>query len=302
VWLAERVAAAIGARHSGVECEIVTIQSHGDLHGQAVAELGEVGIFTRAIELELQAHRVDVGVHSLKDLPTATTPGLVLGAFLARDDPRDALVAPSLAGRAFPDSRGALAALPRGARVATSSLRRRAELLRARADLNIVELRGNVPTRLAKVESGEVDGVVLSLAGLVRLGLAPAGLVPLDPDVMLPAPAQGTIAVQVRADHTRVRALAETIDDLTTRICTTTERLLLQELEGGCRVPLGALARLEGASLTLHARLLSADGKTMLEESASGAADAGVDLAHRIAATLRALGAARILASLRDAL
>ncbi len=297
LWQAERVAALLGAQQ--IASEIVPIASHGDLHGQAVADLGTVGIFTREIEQALLEERVDVAVHSLKDLPTEAQASLVLAALLPRDDPRDVLVAGALAGRRFESGRAALAALPPRARLATSSLRRQAELLRARGDLRVVELRGNVPTRLAKVERGEVDGVVLSLSGLVRLGLQPEGKVPLEPEVMLPAPAQGTIAVQVRAGDARTRALVSALDDRPTRICTTAERLLLHALEGGCRVPLGALATLSGETVTLRARLSAADGTHLLEETASGPAGEIGALAERMAEAFRARGAAAILAGLR---
>jgi hydroxymethylbilane synthase len=299
LWQAERVAALLRARHPQVQTVIVPIASHGDLHGQAVAELGTVGIFTREIELALLDGQVDVAVHSLKDLPTESPAALVLAALLPRDDPRDVLVAGALAGSTFASGRAALAALPPQARLATSSLRRRAELSRARPDLQIVELRGNVPTRLAKVERGDVDGVVLSNSGLLRLGLDPPGRVPLEPELMLPAPAQGTIAVQVRDDDTRTATLVAALDDHATRVCTTAERLLLHELEGGCRVPLGALATLAGDIVTLHARLSAADGTQLLEETARGPAGALPQLAHQMAASFRARGAAAILATLR---
>jgi len=299
LWQAERVAALLRARHPHVRTEIVPIASHGDLHGQAVADLGTVGIFTREIEQALLDGQVDVAVHSLKDLPTEAPAALTIAALLPRDDPRDVLVAGALVGGSFASGRAALAALPPRARLATSSLRRRAELLRARGDVEVVELRGNVPTRLAKVERGEVDGVVLSLSGLLRLGLEPPGRVPLEPELMLPAPAQGTIAVQVRADDGRTRPLVAALDDAPTRVCTTAERLLLHELEGGCRVPLGALATLRGDAVTLRARLSAADGTQLLEETAIGSASALPELAQRMAAAFRARGAAAILATLR---
>jgi hydroxymethylbilane synthase len=299
LWQAERVSAVLRARHPELAIEIVKIASHGDLHGQAVADLGTVGIFTREIEAALLDGSVDAAVHSLKDLPTESPPGLVAAALLPRDDPRDILVARALEGREQEGSAAALAALPPGARIATSSLRRRAELLHARPDLDVIELRGNVPTRLAKVAAGEVDGVVLSYAGLLRLGLEPPGRVPLDPGLMLPAPAQGTIVVQTRAGDARTRDLVATVDDRATRLCTTVERLLLHEMEGGCRVPLGALAQLDGNRITLRARIATPDGKTRLEESATGAVDGLEALAQSMAAAFRARGAARILESLR---
>jgi hydroxymethylbilane synthase len=299
LWQAERVATVLRDLRSDLRTEIVPIQSHGDVHGQAAAELGQVGIFTREIEAALQAGEVDLAVHSLKDLPTASPDGLEIAALLRRDDPRDVLVAGALAGRAWPDGTEALAALPRGARIATSSLRRQAELLRARPDIQVVELRGNVPTRLAKVARGEVDGVVLSMAGLSRLGLEPPGSVALDPELMLPAPAQGTIAVQVRGDDIHVHAIVSSADDLETRICTSAERVLLHDLEGGCRIPLGALARIQAERLTMCARLATPDGRTMLEAIDADLPEAYAALAHRLAAVLRARGAETILAALR---
>jgi hydroxymethylbilane synthase len=303
MWQAARVATALRGVHAGLQVEIVPIESHGDRKAaQSVADLGRTGIFTREIEVALQKGAVDVAVHSLKDLPTESPDGLMLAALLPRDDPRDALVARALVGLTLAEGDGAaaLAALPRGARLATSSLRRRAELLRARPDLEVVELRGNVPTRVAKVESGEVDGIVISNAGLVRLGIEPRGLALLDTTTMLPAPAQGTIAVQVRADDDRTRARVEAIDDAPTRLCTTTERVLLHELEGGCRVPLGALATLQGDRLTLRARLQTADGRTVLEDTEVGPAAQATQIARRMALDFQARGAARILATLRD--
>jgi hydroxymethylbilane synthase len=301
-WQADRVATVLLAHDPELQVEIVTIASHGDLHGQSVRDLDVRGIFTREIETALLDGLVDVAVHSLKDLPTETPDGLELAAVLPRDDPRDVLVAATLAGSDITDSRAAIAALPARAHIATSSLRRRAELLHARPDLDVVELRGNVPTRIAKVERREVDGVVLSLAGLLRLDLRPAGAVPLDPDVMLPAPGQGTIAVQARRDDRAILDRVSPIDDRATRVCTTAERMLLHALEGGCRVPIGALAQLDSDGETVHlrARIATADGKTRLEESASGSARQLADLVRPLAKSLLIRGAANILASLRS--
>ena len=302
-WQAERVASVLRAQHRAIDIELVLIESAGDQHAAAsVAALGEAGIFTRAIEAALLEERVDVAVHSLKDLPTESPVGLVVGAVLPRDDPRDVLVALALADRGIADGDGAaaLAALPQGGRIGTSSLRRRADLLRQRPDLNVVEMRGNVPTRIAKVDRGEIDGVVLSRAGLARLGLVPKGCVTLDPETMLPAPAQGTIAVQVRHDDEATLALVRAVDDAPTRLCTDTERALLHALEGGCRVPLGALARLEGDLLLLRARLQTPDGRTILDDADMGPATESAALAQRMALEFRAHGAARILAALRS--
>jgi hydroxymethylbilane synthase len=301
-WQAEQVAAHLRAVQPDLAIDFVIIDSRGDLHaGAAVATLGEAGIFTRTIETALLDGRIEIAVHSLKDLPTAAPAGLTVAAVLPRDDPRDVLVAGALAGRGIAggDGAAALAALPRGARIGTSSLRRRADLLRARPDLRIIELRGNVPTRITKVVHGEIDGAVLARAGLDRLGLSPAGAVTLDPETMLPAPAQGTIAVQVRAGDAATLECVRRVDDAATRLCTDTERALLHALEGGCRVPLGALARLDGDTILLRARLQTPDGRTILDDADMAPASAALELASRMALEFRAQGAGRILAALR---
>ncbi len=301
LWQAEHTGDLLCSLQPGLEVEIVPIKSHGDeWHGQRIEDLETVGIFTREIERALLEERVDVAVHSLKDLPTEGVPGLELAAVLPRDDPRDALIATALQGFEADATWAALSALPRGARIGTSSLRRRAQLLRARGDLSVVEVRGNVPTRLAMVEQGDIDGILLSCAGLDRLDLRPPGCVRLDPEVMLPAPAQGTIAVQVRSRDATTRALVSRADHRATRLTTTTERALLHALHGGCRVPLGALATLDGDTLALRARLLTADGSRVLEGEARGAAATSAGIATHVASTLLAQGAALILAGLRS--
>ncbi len=300
VWQAERTRDVLRSLHPHLMFEIVTIQSHGDeWQSQNIQDLGAIGIFTREIERALIEDQVDVAVHSLKDLPTESPPELELAALLPRDDPRDALVANALRGFEDAAMPVALSALPRAARIGTSSLRRRAQLLRLRPDLEVVDLRGNVPTRLAKVEDGELDGIVLSAAGLDRLELLAPGCVRLDPEIMLPAPAQGTIALQVRAHDTETRALVAGADDHATRITTTCERLLLHTLHGGCRVPLGALAQIEAETLTLRARLLTVDGQTLLASSASGPSGRPEPIAARVAEELLAQGAAEILEQVR---
>jgi hydroxymethylbilane synthase len=302
LWQAERVRDATQARTPGSAFEIVPIRSSGDQRqGTSIADLGAVGIFTREIENALLEGRAEIAVHSLKDLPTEFPDGLRLAALLPRDDPRDVLIAGALYGMDPDDARLAISALPRAATVGTSSLRRRAELLRARPDLQIVELRGNVPTRLARVESGEIDAVVLSAAGLDRLGLQPPGAVRMPPSIMMPAPAQGTIAVQARADDTETLDVVGRVDDADTRLTTDAERKVLHALHGGCRIPLGVLATVEGDTLQLRARLLTPDGTTVLEfgdRAPSANADA---LAQRVAEELLERGARRILDDLRSA-
>jgi len=301
MWQAERVRDAIQEHEPQARFEIVPIRSSGDeKQHQNIADLGTIGIFTREIEGALQDGRVDIAVHSLKDLPTESPRGLHLAALLPRDDPRDMLIAGALYGIDADDARLAMSALPRAATVGTSSLRRRAEMLRIRPDLRIIELRGNVPTRLAKVDAGEIDAVLLSAAGLDRLGLLAPGAVRIPPDMMMPAPAQGTIAVQVRSDDDVTTTIAARVHDRATGLTTGAERALLHALHGGCRIPLGAYATLDDDTLHLRARLLTPDGATVLEFDDRASSTAGEALALRVAEDLLERGARRILDDLRS--
>jgi hydroxymethylbilane synthase len=292
LWQAQRVRDLLLQAHPQIAAELVRIDSHGDRsQGQSIADIGVIGIFTREIERALLDQRVDVAVHSLKDMPTEPPPGLVVAAVLQRDDVRDLLVARCLAGAPPMSGAAALARLPAGARIGTSSLRRRAELLRARNDFDVVPLRGNVPTRIAHVEGGELDGVVLSACGLARLGIHVAGAALIEPEIMLPAPAQGTIAVQVREDDTVTRDLVARLDDVETRLCTGAERQLLRALGGGCRVPIGALARVDGDTLHLVGRVSKPDGSRVLEASESGPRGDSERVVASVAERLLAWGA-----------
>jgi hydroxymethylbilane synthase len=299
MWQAERVAASLARVRPDVDTEIVRIDSTGDRDRvTSLASLGTVGIFTREIEAALVERRTDVAVHSLKDMPTEAPVGLRVAALLPRDDPRDVLVSPSLKGFDVEQGASALATLPRGARVGTSSLRRRAELLRNRPDLRIQDIRGNVTTRLKRLED-DLDAIVLSYAGLVRLELTPPGAVPLPMEDMLPAPAQGTIAVQVRADHDAAAECIAQLDHQPTRVTTDVERLLLHHLEGGCRIPLGAHATIRDDQLILHGRLTSPDGRTVLEHRAERSLSDWRALAAEVAETLRARGGTELLHAAR---
>ncbi len=273
------VAEMLRARGHDVELEI--IRTRGDVEqGRPVPELGGKGLFTTELEAALRSQRVHLAVHSLKDLPTGDAAGLVVAAIPPREDARDALV-----------SRGpTLAELPAGARVGTASLRRRALLKRRRPDLEVVDLRGNVDTRVRKVHEGELDAVILAAAGVHRLGRADVIVEYLD---FLPAPAQGALAVQACADRGEVlEALRPLHDDATAR-CTRAERELLHVLEGGCSVPVGALAVGAGATLHLRAIVAAPDGSRALEAEADG--EEPEVLGREVAARLRAQGAEEIL-------
>jgi hydroxymethylbilane synthase len=243
---ARTVAAALEA--AGHTTTLVEVTTHGDVTSAPLAQLGGTGVFVSALREALVAGEVDVAVHSLKDLPVGAHDEVVVAAVPAREDPRDVLV--STGGRP-------LAELPAGARVGTGSPRRAAQLLAARPDVAVVDVRGNVGTRLGLVERGDVDAVVLALAGLRRLGLAGVASEVLDPAVMLPAPGQGALAVECRADDDAARALVAGLDDAAARLSTTAERALLGALEAGCSAPVGALATIgtgpDGARLTLEA-------------------------------------------------
>lgn len=262
LWQTQAVIDALHARQPGLLVERVPISTIGDrLTDVPLPRIGDKGVFTRELEDGLRDGTIDLAVHSLKDLPTEPPDGLALGAVLERDDPRDALVASSPTG---------LATLAAGSRVGTSSLRRRAQLLAARPDLDIRDLRGNVPTRVDTILRGDLDAAVLALAGLERLDLTGHVREVLSTQVMLPAPGQGAMAVQVRADDGPALALLATLDHTASRLATSAERALLGHLEGGCQVPVGALAVIStDGAMTLEAIVTSLDGRRAVRRSAS---------------------------------
>lgn len=247
--------------------ELVRIRTEGDRTTASLAALGGAGVFVAALREAVLDGRCDLAVHSLKDLPTAPAPGLLIAAIPPREDPRDALCARD--GRRLAD-------LPEGASVGTGSPRRAAQLLAARPDLRIVDIRGNVGTRLGRVPGlgdgpGDLDAVVLAAAGLARLGLDVATEL-LDPAVLAPAPGQGALAVECRADDDALVAALAALDDESTRLAVTAERSLLATLEAGCAAPLGALGTVADARLHLSAVVLRPDGGAHLRASASTAA------------------------------
>ncbi|MCI2238878.1 hydroxymethylbilane synthase [Paenibacillus sp. TRM 82003] len=243
------VADALRAR--GADVELVEITTHGDVDRAPLAVIGGTGVFVSALRDALLAGEVDLAVHSLKDLPTAAADGLALAAVPQREDPRDALVAAD--GRT-------LAQLPAGARVGTGSPRRRALLLDARPDLDVVPVRGNVDTRLRMVSSGELDAVVLAAAGLARLGRLGEATELLDAQAFVPAPGQGALAVECRADDAEVLAVAGALDSPADRLAVLAERQLLAGLEAGCSAPVGAHAHLDGGELRLALAVQGPDG------------------------------------------
>lgn len=286
-WQANHIRAEL-SRVAGVEAEIVIIKTSGDRFQQApVNQVGLKGIFIRELEDALLDERVDLAVHSVKDVPTDTPPRLGFPAVCKREDVRDCLVAASGV---------TLETLRQGARVGTSSLRRQSQLRRFRPDLDVRELRGNVDTRLRKVESGEYDAVVVAKAGLDRLGWSNRISEVLRPEICLPAAGQGAIAVEARTADGEVTELLGRLDHAETRLAIVAERALLAEMQGGCQVPLGAWARMERQELVMEACVASVDGTEYIRERASGAPAQAVELGRELAQKLLASGAGRILA------
>lgn len=265
--------------HAGMEFEEIVIKTHGDIANSQPLDMDfPVGGFVSAIEQALLDGRIDFAVHSYKDLPTAATPGLMIAAVPTREAPHDVLVT-----REPVD----LLNLPRGIRLGTSSPRRAAQFRRL-ADVRIVPIRGNVPTRVAKAESGEVDGVVLAAAGLKRLGLRPPNLIDLPVDRFVPAPAQGALAVQVREGEATA-TLFSAIEHLPSRSAVEAERNFLRNLHAGCHTPVGAWATVSGSMITLHGQLFSDDGLRMVEgvEAGDDPQPVGARLADHLAQQLQ---------------
>jgi len=279
---AESVAAALRAAHPGLEVRIDPFRTAGDRDRRTpLARLGGAGFFVKELQAALLDARIDLAVHSMKDVPTAGPEGLEAEAAVPpRADPRDCLV--TRAGVALAD-------LAPGAVVGSSSPRRRAMILAARPDLRVVDLRGNVETRLAKVESGACDATLLARAGLERLGLLGPRAVPLDASVVLPAAGQGALGLEFRAADERVRRLLGPLDDAPSRWAVVAERALVRHLRAGCSTPLGALARVDAAgTLALEAWLLAPDGRRAVRGREAGpmaeAAEVGARLAERLLA------------------
>jgi len=294
LWQANHIADVL-KRLAGIETELVRIRTTGDrlqsaslarMNEQIGAEAGTKGIFIKELEEALLAGTIDLAVHSMKDVPTETPPGLVLAAITRREDPRDCLI--SRQG-------GTLKTLPNGARIGTSSLRRQAQLRHHRPDADVVDLRGNVDTRLKKLDGGEFDSIVLAMAGVSRLGLANRVTQVLDEDVMLPAVGQGALSIETRADDSLTLEFVSTLDNEETRACVTAERSLLEALQGGCQVPLGALGSLRGGELHLEAAVFSAAGSEYIRCSENGSAEQARSIGLRLAAALIESGAEKLL-------
>jgi hydroxymethylbilane synthase len=285
------VQAALQRQHPGLVVELVTIKTTGDRFLDApLASIGGKGVFVKEIEDALTAGRIDCAVHSMKDVPTDLAPGLVIAAIPSREDPRDMLLA---------RERMSLQDLPHGARLGTSSLRRMALVRTQRHDLDVVALRGNVDTRLRKLDAGELDAVVLAAAGLRRLGITRADSAFLDPEEFVPAIGQGALAIETRDDATQ--ALLVALDDAATRVAVSAERAFLAHVGGSCRTPLAAHAVVSDGQVHLRALIADPDGSSVVRGIRRGTAHQATDLGHDLADELLGRGGRRILDSLGEA-
>jgi hydroxymethylbilane synthase len=290
LWQAEHVKARLQGLHAGLAVELLPLSTRGDeLLEVRLDQVGGKGLFVKELEQAMAEGRADLAVHSMKDVPAALPAGFVLAAILERGDARDAFVSGRYA---------ALGALPPGARVGTSSLRRAAQVAARHPGLQLVTLRGNVETRLAKLDRGEVDAVLLAAAGLQRLGLAARIREPLPPELSLPAPGQAALGVECLEARAELRALLAPLAHAATSACVRAERAVSLALGGSCTIPLGAYAELAGERLRLRALVAAPDGARIARTECEGPAADPEALGARAAAELRAQGADEILAAI----
>jgi hydroxymethylbilane synthase len=293
LWQAHAVESALLAADPDAEIRIDVIKTVGDkILDVPLAKIGDKGLFTKELDEALLSGAADLAVHSLKDVPTRLPDGLVIAAITVREDPRDVLILP-------PGRTGSLASLPAGARVGTSSLRRRAQLQARRPDLEVLDLRGNLNTRLAKLDRGDYEAIILAAAGVLRLGWADRIAESLDPSDWLPAVGQGALAVVARSDDDAVLQRLRPLHHEHTADAVIAERALLRALEGGCQVPIGALGGILDDRLVLHGLVAAPDGETILRASLEGAPEDADALGRSLAAELLRLGAGEILAQIR---
>ena len=287
LWQAEHVRAQLMQRHPGLQVELITMTTEGDrILDRSLAKVGGKGLFIKELEQGLTAGTIDLAVHSLKDVTVTLPTGMHLAAFLEREDPRDAFVSVHHAH---------LQALAPGARVGTSSLRRQAQLRAAFPHLEIVTLRGNVNTRLRKLDEGEFDAIILAVAGLKRLGFGERIRAPLAPEESLPAVGQGVVCIECRANDAATTQLVAALDHAPTRACVAAERAMNETLEGGCQVPVAGYAVLTGTELYLRGLVGEPDGSHVVRGEVRGPIAAAESLGVALAEDLLARGARTIL-------
>ena len=290
LWQAEHVAAALRAAHPDLTVELIGMSTQGDkILDTPLAKIGGKGLFVKELEQGMLEGRADIAVHSMKDVPVELPPGLHLAVVMQREDPRDALVS---------NSYETLEALPRGARIGTSSLRRQCQLSVRRPDLQLLPLRGNVNTRLRKLDAGEFDAIVLATAGLKRLGFEARIRQRLEPEDSLPAIGQGAIGIECRTEDSRINGLLSPVHHPDTAVCVRAERAMNHRLHGGCQVPIGGYAVLQGDRIWLRGLVGMVDGSEVVRAQASGSTADPEALGIGVAEQLLDLGAARMLATL----
>ena len=290
LWQAEHIRARLEAMHADLTVELVTFVTQGDkILDTPLAKIGGKGLFVKELEAALMDGRADLAVHSMKDVPMALPEGLSLAVICEREDPLDAFVSNHYAS--FAD-------LPQGAKVGTSSLRRKCQILKARPDLEIIDLRGNVGTRLSKLDDGQYDAIILASAGLKRLGLAERIRHTIQPDVSLPAVGQGALGLECRSQDQAVLDLILPLMHAETNVCVRAERAFNAYLEGGCQVPIAGYATLQNGQLQIEGRVGSVDGKTILKAVQYGAPEQAEMLGEELAKALLAQGAGELLKAL----
>lgn len=290
LWQAKKVRDVLAREFKNVKFEIVTIRTKGDIISEnPLVEIGEKGLFVKEIETALLKREIEIAVHSLKDLPTKLPEGLVLAAALPRDDPRDVFIS---------EKYNSISELPKGAKIGTSSLRRKSQLLSLHPDLNIVPLRGNVDTRIRKLKEGRIDGIVLASAGLKRLGMEKLITEYLPINIMVPSVGQGVIALETREDLTEIRKMLSKINHAETFSCIIAEREFAKEIGAGCHVPVGAFCWTDADVFNMIAYVGDLEGKNFVRKSALNfqtPKELGKELAHKVLMA----GGERILQELR---
>jgi hydroxymethylbilane synthase len=287
LWQAEHVAQRLRAAHPGLNVELVPMTTQGDrVQDRSLAEIGGKGLFIKELEVAIARRDADIAVHSMKDVPADLPVNMILAAFLERADPRDAFVSQRYAS--FAD-------LPPGARLGTSSVRRQSQLRHLRSDVQMLPVRGNVDTRLRKLDAGEFDAIVLASAGLTRLGLADRITEYLSPQISLPAVGQGIIGIECREDDQQVRQWISVLNDLQAQTCIAAERAFAAELQGNCQSPIGAYAQLQGQTLQLDGLVASLDGSRIHRDHTAGRSETALALGRDLAKRMLAAGAGELL-------
>jgi len=292
LWQAHFVKSSLEANHQSLQVELVPLSTKGDrILDTPLAKVGGKGLFVKELEVAMLEGKADIAVHSMKDVPMEFPEGLGLSVIASREDPRDAFVSNQFSS---------LDELPQGAIVGTSSLRRQCQLRSLRPDLQIKDLRGNVGSRLGKLDAGDYDAIILASAGLIRLQLQQRIAAFIEPEIILPAAGQGAVGIECRDDDAITQQLISVLNDVDTRIRVTAERAMNCHLQGGCQVPIGAFAEINGSQLDVRGLVGSVDGETLLQDRVKGPVDDAENLGIDLAERLLSAGAREILREVYD--